>query len=72
MQDDIAVTKLASEDALAALRARLDKARLGADRAAAGGSSGLDSEALRQVYASHIAWLEDRISEMEGWRKDEA
>lgn len=29
------------------------------------GRSGLDADAVRQVYASHIAWLEDRICEME-------
>ena len=31
----------------------------------AGHSAGPDADAVRQVYASHIAWLEDRICEME-------
>lgn len=59
------------DDSLTALRARLERARQGADRAMAGQPPGPDAEAMRQVYANHIAWLEDRICEMEGLKGDE-
>lgn len=65
MQQVSAEKRAGRDGALAALRARLEKARQGADRAMAGHSAGPDADAVRQVYASHIAWLEDRICEME-------
>ena len=65
MQQFSAEKRAGPDGALAALRARLEKARQGADRAMAGRSAGPDADAVRQVYASHIAWLQDRICEME-------
>jgi len=57
-----------SEHELTTLRAMLAKARQGAERVIAGQPPGPDADAMRQVYASHIAWLEDKICEMESLR----
>jgi hypothetical protein len=59
------MTKAEREEALAALRARLQKVRQSANRALSGLAAGLEAEEIRQVYACHIAWLEDRIGEVE-------
>lgn len=59
------------DNALEVLRTRLEKARQGASRMMAGQPPGPDADAMRQVYASHIAWLEDRILEMENLNPDD-
>ena len=48
-----------------ALRSRLDAVRQSASRALAGLTAGFEAEEIRQVYANHMAWLEDRICELE-------
>ncbi|MCL4764667.1 MAG: hypothetical protein KJZ80_00355 [Hyphomicrobiaceae bacterium] len=71
MQHDASATRLGRDCALAALRAKLDKARQGEARATAGRAADIDTLEMRQVYASHIAWLEDRICEMETSKGEE-
>lgn len=60
-----------NDEALDALRAKLEKVRQAAERAISSQAPGPDADATRQVYEGHIAWLEDKICEMENGRPED-
>ncbi len=63
------MSKADRETTIEALRSRLDAVRQSASRALAGLAAGFEADEIRQVYANHMAWLEDRICELEALNK---